>query len=58
MYVWTVIMNILLCYTYVFDRVYFGDGSCIAVMLSECPLMFYLYRFDKCHLKYLSAHIK
>ena len=58
MYVWIAIMNILLCYTYVFDRVYFADGSCITVMLSECLLMVCLYRFDGCHLNYLNACVK
>ena len=51
---WIVVV-ILLC---IIIRVYFGDGLCIAVMLSEYLLMFGLYRFDTCHLNYLSACLK
>ena len=35
-----------------FDRVYCGDGLCIAVMLFDRLLIFCLHRLDGCHLNY------
>ena len=39
-----------------FDRVYFGDGLCIAIMLSNCLLVFCLNRHDGCPLNYLNTY--